>query len=332
MKNIYLRIVILVIMMLMHHITSYSQNTCATASAITIGNNTHCFDPSQIDINPDMSSATGSGVVPGLCGAGGANVDYWYIFTSPAVGNIQVAISYPTNSSPVDIVFYSGTCGTLSEEVCVTGQDYLYGQEITLTPSTVYYLQVLNDGSDSNPGVAEFCLQQSICGEPTIANDVCGAATELNIAVAFSGSTACTYTVDIFGASFINDPAACGAATGFVIFEGNGWYTFEAAATDISLDYDISNCSAAGTSAGVEVMIWDVVCTSIEATSPIYCTGSDGIQQGSGTINLTGLTIGNDYVVMVDGVNGTNCFYSFTPGNGVAVQTSCNANSGTWSN
>jgi len=132
-----------------------AQADCATAVDIgNIGNTTYCFTPGQYNINADMSASTASSVGVASCDdVAGVDNDLWYEFTTLTTGEIQIVLEY-SGASPANVVIHSGTCGTLSEEFCwnVSTDGVLFGEAVTLSPNTSYYLQVVNDASDSPLG------------------------------------------------------------------------------------------------------------------------------------------------------------------------------------
>ncbi|MCB9361589.1 MAG: T9SS type A sorting domain-containing protein [Flavobacteriales bacterium] len=116
----------------------------------------------------------------------------------------------------------------------------------------------------------------------------------------WSSSTNPIYTADDPGTSF------CGS------IENNSWYVFTAIATSETFNFtNITNCKWGD---GIQAEVFDVTtdangcCTSLSSVSNCMNPGT----ATSGTVTASGLTIGNDYYLMVDGWGGDNCDFTVT--------------------
>jgi hypothetical protein len=116
----------------------------------------------------------------------------------------------------------------------------------------------------------------------------------------WSSSTTNVYSADDPGTSF------CGS------IENNSWYVFTATATTEAFTFSsVTNC---GTGWGIQAEVYSVTtdgngcCTSLSSVSNCMNPGT----ATSGTVTATGLTVGNDYYLMVDGWGGDNCDFNVT--------------------
>jgi hypothetical protein len=114
----------------------------------------------------------------------------------------------------------------------------------------------------------------------------------------WSSSTTNIYSYDDPGTSF------CGS------IENNSWYVFTASATSEVFNFtSITNCTW---NDGIQAEVFDVTtdvngcCTSLSSVSNCWNPWSTS----PGTVTATGLTIGQDYYLMVDGWGGDNCDFT----------------------
>lgn len=106
----------------------------------------------------DNILATASGVTNPSCGTVGSGIDVWFTFTADYS---DYTLDFkPVSNQVEDVVIsvYSGTCGSLIEEVCETGSNEELNIKLTgLTVNQTYYIRVIEEGSDEF-GSFELCL------------------------------------------------------------------------------------------------------------------------------------------------------------------------------
>ncbi len=262
--------------------------------------------------------ATASAGVPAPgCGdySGG---DVWYSAIVPASGSITFTTSSASGITDTGIATYTGICGALTLENCnddFGANTFSEITEIGLTPGTTIYVRVW-DYQNDDFGDFNICAHEpippNICGESGTnlnTNDFCSTPATLTIGGAsFSATTAATFTKD--------NPAAvetlfCGT------IENNSWYRFEALAT--THVFDIS--SVQGCTNGIQAEVYDIVydvngcCTGFTSVSNCYSPGTTGL----GIVTATGLTIGRNYTLMIDGNGGANCDFTITGWSGANI-------------
>ncbi len=304
-------------------LTINAQNDCATATSITIGDTRFCADVSNSTFMADMSTAVGTGVEAYSCDV--SDRVFWYSFTAPSSGEILLIMKRDVAATIYpDIVIYSGTCGGLTEEFCQQGFNVVYGEIITgLVPGNPYFIQLGNNTiADPTLGEINLCIQENPCSDALAPNDDCSLATNIDPTEAFQGTTMCNYTPSFpSGINFINFPGGDGGAAGgcTMNIDNNSWFVFNASDTELTFNYNVSNCSD---NSGIEVVLLEGECDNSPAMTAVAgaCASindadsstSTTVLNGSGSFSVIGLQIGNPYYLMIDGYVGDRCFYEFT--------------------
>jgi hypothetical protein len=179
----------------------------------------------------------------------------------------------------------------------------------SLTIGNVYFVRVYSWTSTAGQTSSfDICISEiGPCGTTSATEDFCPYPAILTQGVgSWSSSTAATYSADEPGniASVF-----CGS------IENNSWYQFTALSTVETFDITaVLNCSS-----GIQAQVYNV---TYDATG--CCTGFTSMSNcfnpataTTGTVTATGLTIGSDYILMVDGYGGDNC--DFTVSNWTAT-------------
>jgi len=250
--------------------------------------------------------------VPGCAGYLGGDV--WFTTTIPASGIIMI-------DTQIDIVIdggmavYTGTCGSLTLLEC-DDDDSANGampqiQVNSQPPGTQIFIRFWEVGNNNNGDFGICVTEVSTCGTP-LTNDFCESPTTLIQGPSdFSGTTASIYTPDVPGSLA---SSFCGS------IENNSWYTFTALNTTETFNFNsISNCiNDPSVGAGIQAAVYEVFydgngcCNVLNLMSNCYSPGDFTL----GTVTATGLTIGNNYLLTVDGFSGDAC--DFTIANWVA--------------
>ena len=161
---------------------------------------------------------------------------------------------------------------------------------------------------NNNNGTFGICAQEiASCGTP-LTNDYCESPAQLTQGPgSFSSSTSAIFSADVPGnltSSF------CGSV------ENNSWYEFTALNTTETFNFTvINNCVS---NMGVQAAVYEVFpdangcCNVLNLLSNCYSPSTTAL----GTVTATPLTIGNTYMLMVDGFSGDAC--DFTVSNWVA--------------
>lgn len=291
--------------------------------------------------------AGGSGAMIG--GFSASSHDVWFSITVPASGKLYITPQPNQGAGYISdgvMALYSGTCGSLTQIQCADdypsypggANDMLpYIAATGLTPGATVYLRYWGFGvTQGNFGL---CVQS-----PT--NDNCANALYICDLNGYSGSTSAAYTPDrpgtgagqMFGnnetAAGVNQPNGTntGGPFGYYPFPGttpgpysspaidvnienNSWIRFTASGTTANLRVTVSNCwVGAYPSGGIQMQIFSA--TNCNGFVPV-----SSFKEGSNTFTVTanGLTLGNDYYLMVDGYAGDICNYTIQALDGVAL-------------
>lgn len=250
-------------------------------------------------------SATASSQANG-CG-GTADDDVWYSFvaTSPAVNISLTNISGGTTDLYHSV--YAGSCG--APGAALVCSDPNTSTVTGLTPGNTYFVRIYSWTSTAGQTSAfDLCiLEAGACGTPNN-QDYCVAPAILTPGTSFSSNTSGTYTSDIpanLGSVF------CGS------IENNSWYEFVATSTS----HTFPIVSVTGCTWGIQAQVYAVTedvngcCTNFASVSNCYNPASLAL----GTVTATGLTIGNTYLLMVDGNGGSICDFTISGWNGTGI-------------
>lgn len=293
------------------------------------------------------SCAGGSGAMIG--GFSATSHDVWFSITVPASGKLYITPQPNQGAGYITdgvMALYSGACGSLTQIQCAddypsypgAANDMLpYIAATGLTPGATVYLRYWGFGATQ--GNFGLCVQS-----PT--NDNCANALYICDINGYSSSTSSAYTADRPGTGagqmFGNNESAAGVNQvngvntggpfGYYPFPGttpgpysspaldvnienNSWIKFTAGGTTANLRVTISNCwVGAYPSGGIQMQIFSG--TNCNGFVPV-----SSFKEGSNTFTVTanGLTLGNDYYLMVDGYAGDICNYTIQAIDGVAL-------------
>lgn len=172
-----------------------------------------------------------------------------------------------------------------------------------LTPnSNLEYYVLANCGSVDGvsfwSGPRAFTTLFPGCGGSTPASDICTTAPPVCDLNGYCGNTSGTYSDASWPAL---DTAFCGS------IENNSFLTFQAAATTISMNVQVGNCT---NGSGIQFMIFTTTACGSGAVNAINCFGN--MAPGINALNFTGLVPGQTYYLMIDGFAGAICDYSVT--------------------
>ncbi|MDG1333387.1 MAG: gliding motility-associated C-terminal domain-containing protein [Crocinitomicaceae bacterium] len=293
------------------------------------------------------ASATLSAPTPASCiGGGGAAIggfsgsssDVWFTITVPASGNIDVTAQPNGGAGSINdgvMALYSGpNCNTLTQITCSDDNNYPgSGNDLLplitasgLVPGSTVYLRYWGFGTS----VGTF----GICAS-TATNDDCANALYICDINGYSASTSGSYTPDrpdnmrgnnedvngvnmpdgVNTGGIFGQGGTWGTGAPFydVIINNNSWIKFTAAATTATLTVSIYDCWIGNyPSGGIQMQIFEGTnCTNFVPVSN-FEESSTGF-----VITANGLTVGNDYYLMVDGYAGDICNYTITANSGV---------------
>ncbi len=150
----------------------------------------------------------------------------------------------------------------------------------------------------------------NVCNNSPLAANRCADATPICLGIPYCGATGFPYSIDTFAGLTAAFQARAGATA---LIENEGFYKFVASATSATINFRvISSTNAAPKKRGVEVLVMNGGCAA-PITTYAY-TGYVPFTTPTATIttmNLTALTPGATYVLMVDGADADNTNYIF---------------------
>src|SRR5690554_2286468 len=302
---------------------------CTYATFTTVGSTASSY--------PGPTNCDNSG------GTGGFNSsttgDVWFEITVPPSGSIYITSQPNLGAGAITdgvMVLYSGTCSNLIGIVCSDDNNYPgsahdnlpYISKSGLTPGSKVYLRYYGFGSSR--GTFGICVS-------TATNDNCANALYICDINGYKSSTGFYYTEDrpgnMRGNAERNNPPLYtwtpgtnqggifgqggywgnGAPYYDVSIDNNSWIKFTASAATATLNVSIYDCFIGNyPSGGIQMQIF--AGNNYNSFIPV----SNFEESSTGfVITATGLTVGNDYYLMVDGYAGDICGYTISANTGV---------------
>jgi endogenous inhibitor of DNA gyrase (YacG/DUF329 family) len=276
--------------------------------------NDNCNGASTVTVNPSSTCTSLSGgslvgatssTIANTCG-GTADDDVWYKFTATATSHSISLINTAGSTTDLYHSLYGGTCGSVGPPLVCSDPNTsaVYG----LTIGQIYYLRVYSNTSTyGQTSTFSVCVASSptlgACGNPAN-NDYCSNPAILTEGGSnFSSSTSSIYSAD-------QTTNLSGIFCGSI--ENNSWYKFTATKTTHNFPFSaVSPCTWGD---GVQAQVFSITsnslgcCTGFTTKSKCFNPG----YQTTGTVSATGLTIGQDYVLMIDGYAGDVCTFTIT--------------------
>ncbi|MCB9336115.1 MAG: T9SS type A sorting domain-containing protein [Flavobacteriales bacterium] len=227
----------------------------------------------------------------------------WYTFMGDGIPTTILAMQYTAFDFEMAIV--SGSCGSLTNVACVDLGTYAESYTFTPTNGVRYYIYIADYFSGGGLYGA-FTITRS-CGNPCgndQTNDYCSDPALLyQGGGGWSSSTTDTYSPDLPANT---QGLFCGS------IENNSWYQFTAASTTETFDFtNVSNCALG---VGIQAEVYQVTrdgsgcCTNLTSVSNCMSNGTTA----DATVTATGLTVGQQYILMVDGFAGDQCDFTVT--------------------
>lgn len=163
----------------------------------------------------------------------------------------------------------------------------------------IWYLCIYN-GTASAASLTSFSVNfasspSNTCG--AIATDNCADAPLICDFNGYCGTTSGYYTV---GAGEGTSISGCGYA-----LNNNSWVKFVPNATSVTINVTVDQCK---NSDGVQFGVWKS--TDCNTFTNVACAANPFI--GTSDMTFSGLTIGDEYFLMIDGYAGDVCNYNFT--------------------
>ncbi len=227
--------------------------------------------------------------------------DFLFRYVSP--GNECLDIQLSMTSGNTGFFVYNG-CPNVGGTTCIASRTSAGGnprlRDINLVAPGTYYIMV---STQPSPTCTPFDIKISNCPPPCglnpNLNNSCSTAQPVNFAPANTvcGHTSLAFTVDQ-SPDLIAD--FCGS------IENNGWFSFVADSTRMTMRIEVTNCLSGF---GIQGRIFSTSdCINFTPRSNCW----NPMQQSDGIIQATGLTVGNTYLLMLDGYSGDDCDFLMT--------------------
>jgi hypothetical protein len=238
------------------------------------------------------------------CASGDDGNDVWYSFVATSSTHSITINNVAGNTTDLYHSVYAGSCSSIGNAIVCS--DPNNSTVNGLTPGNIYYLRVYTYWSAPTANTTfSVCIRTGpptgACGNPAN-NDYCSnPATLTQAAGTFSSTTSSIYSSDQSSPLF---SIFCGS------IENNSWYSFVASGTTASFPFtSITGCVW---NDGIQAEVYSVTtnasgcCTGFTSMSNCYNPGTTA----TGTVSATGLTIGQTYILMVDGYAGDVCNFT----------------------
>lgn len=240
----------------------------------------------------------------GAAGDYGTNQNYVKKFCSDNGESIKIEITQFDLDDAYDFLYvYDGTT-TSAPLIGIFSQSAPTGAFIS--SGTCLTFKFTSDGYYEYSGWSGTisCISQPACGSNPLANNVCSSATYISNLDGYCGNTSATYTAD-YSADLLSD--FCGT------IENNSWLKFTANSTSADFNVWTSNCSVGD---GIQIEIFNTSdCVNFTPVSNCWNPFNDI----NGNISATGLIVGHDYYMMIDGNGGDVCDFLIGATTGVVV-------------
>ena len=289
-------------------------SVCVTTPTVaTPPSNNNCSGATTVATNSGITCSTLAGgtlvgatssTIANTCGGGTADDDVWYSFVATSTSHSVTLNNIAGSTTDLYHSVYGGSCASVGAPLICSDPNTsaIYG----LTIGNTYYIRVFSyTGTFGQTTTFSVCVTTppptGPCGNPT-SNDYCSNPATLTQGVGtFSSSTSAIYSSDQPGNL---SSEFCGS------IENNSWYYFVATSTTESFPItSVSGCSSSGIQAEVYAVSQSSIgcCTSFTSMSNCFNPGT----VSTGTVTATGLTIGQTYILMVDGYGGAVCDFVF---------------------
>jgi hypothetical protein len=252
------------------------------------------------DITASNVNASGCGSTSYFTGE-----DQVFAFTPSTSGNITISLT--SSGSYTGLMLFNGCPLSCAGGVgCVGNAQGSTGNKnlvVCVNAGTTYYLVLDSWATPTCNAYSNLSISAPGAATTATSNDPCVNPMPISPTGSFTGNTF-GYTPDTPGNL---TSVFCGS------IENNQWYIFTATATTAS--FGVSAVSGTACAAGVQAQIFAVntttgVCQSCNSftsmSTPCYNPGTTT----AGSVTATGLTVGQQYYLMIDGNGGAQCNFT----------------------
>ena len=286
--------------------------------------NDECTGAYTVPVNPIGSSCatTVSGTIAAAtasyqsnsCGNTLDDDDVWFEFTATST-DVEINLNNVVGGT-TDLYHsvWDVGCGGFGAATALVCSDPNTSTVGGLTIGNTYLVRVYSWSSTTTYNTTfDVCINElGPCGVSSATEDNCPYPAQLTQGPgSWSSSTYPYYTADTPANS---GTIFCGSV------ENNSWYEFTAQNTTETFNFTaVNNCV---TGWGVQAEVYEVTqdaqgcCTNFTSMSNCWNPSTPT----TGTVTATGLTIGNTYVLMVDGWGGDNCDFTVSGWTATGIQ------------
>lgn len=264
-------------------------NTCANAFPIpSLPYTQQGFTTCGFGDDYDNADACGSPFMDGE--------DFVFKYTSP--GNECIRIDLENTDLYTGFFVFDG-CPDLAATNCIAQRTEISGnpliRRIDLVNPGDYYIVV---GTQPNPDCTPFDFEilhcPPLCNLNPNGSDLCSNATPVTLG---PSDTICGFTDENYTANASTDLTSefCGT------IENNTWFSFQADSTTMTFVAEAGNCISGF---GIQAEIFETSdCINFNSVSDCW----NPMLATAGTFQATNLTVGNTYLLMLDGYAGDDC-------------------------
>jgi hypothetical protein len=286
--------------------------TCASATSLSV--HAGCVT------EPWTNTENGNLTWDQPCGAGTDYQDVWYKVTGTG-GQIGVNIFHMNSPDLVLAVYPSCPTPTNADNIAITCEyitESTGGVDFPSADGPTYYIQLQRRSGNNDDQNGSICVYEHVltpCGNPTaLLNDFCENPATLtkNPGGTFSATTDGTFTPD-HKATLDGYLGATGPFCGLI--HNNSWYQFVATSTTETFPIVYVSCSGDGVQGHVYRISHDLNGCCETFTPMSNCIFNidqnlNGNPSSIETLTATGLTVGETYMLMIDGYLGARCDFT----------------------
>ncbi|MBL0358948.1 MAG: gliding motility-associated C-terminal domain-containing protein [Chitinophagaceae bacterium] len=262
----------------------------------------------------DNTGSTASNAVPAPGCASYSGSDVWFRIKVPNAGTLVFDMQAGSMTDAGMAIYKGPDCNSLTLVACDDNSSSNPSMPMInaagLTPNTVIWIRVW--GTGNNNGTFGICASLPLnvppCAGNNLAGNTCALATAVCNFNGYCGNTSNRYTSDTW--QELSDAFRNCIGTGATI-ENNSFISFIAAGTTAEFNVWITSSTSGN---GIQMMFYEGGCGS----GPVTCHGGyNNVTGGPNLVTASGLTPGNQYFLMIDGVGSDVCDYTINPASGV---------------
>jgi hypothetical protein len=291
-------------------------STADTISCAMIGTPAFNEAVDPVFVEGSTSATIPSGAAAPSCGAiGGTTFGAWIHYdpiNGVSAANLDISNLFDFNAD-IYVAYYQGSCGGLVQLDCRT----LLVDQSPFAPALPPAF--ITGIDESQPiyvfvySAAAFSFTANLHGfEAVAANDDCANAEMAGIRGCNVGATGAAFTPPTAATA---DPSICLGGM-WSSNENTVYYAFTPTASNASLEIENIVCND-GESGLAQFGVWES-CAAVNLL-PSAANGFLGCAVGNSTLSLTGLNIGQQYVIVLDGNGGDLCKWDLVTTGGIVI-------------